>query len=223
MQAEFWLQRWREGRTGFHRDTVMPLLARHWSSLALPEQSRVFVPLAGKSQDLLWLAAQGHRVLGVELSPLAVGQFFDEQRVQPAIHESAAGRHFVAGPIELICGDVFDLDAATLSGCSGVYDRAALIALPVDMRRRYAAHRSGVLPARSRMLLITVDYAQAEMEGPPFSVGAEEVAALYADPWQITRLGRCDILADEPKFSESGVSALHSDVWRLQRSERPVA
>ena len=218
MQAEFWLQRWREGRTGFHRDEVLPLLVRHWSALALPEHSRVFVPLAGKSRDMLWLAAQGHRVLGVELSPLAVEQFFDEQRLQPVIHESKAGRHFVAGPIELVCGDVFDLDAAALSECAGVYDRAALIALPADLRRRYAAHLSHVLPAQARMLLITIDYAQAEMEGPPFSVAADEVSALYADCWQITWLERCDILADEARFSESGVSALHTDVWRLLRS-----
>ncbi len=220
MHAEFWLQRWREGLTGFHRDKVMPLLARHWSSLALPGHSRVFVPLAGKSQDMLWLAAQGHRVLGVELSPLAVEQFFDENDLQPTIHESAAGRHFVAGPIELVCGDVFNLDQAALSECAGVYDRAALIALPADMRRRYAAHLSRVLPAGSQILLITLDYAQTEMEGPPFSVDAEEVAALYADAWKITRIERRDILADEPKFAVSGVSSLHTEVWHLQRSGR---
>lgn len=218
MHVEFWLQRWREGRTGFHRDMVMPLLAKYWPSLDLPEHSRVFVPLAGKTKDMLWLAAQRHRVLGVELSPLAVEQFFDENQLQPTIHESAAGRHFVAGPIELVCGDLFDLDADALSECVGVYDRAALIALPADMRRRYAAHLSRILPAGSQMLLITLDYAQAEMEGPPFSVREEEVAALYADNWQTTRLDRRDILADDPKFAESGVSALHTDVWRLQRS-----
>ena len=217
MHAEFWLQRWREGRTGFHRDEVMPLLAKHWSSLALPEHSRVLVPLAGKSRDMLWLAAQGHRVLGVELSPLAVGQFFDENDLEPTIHESAAGPHFVAGPVELICGDLFDLDADAVSECAGVYDRAALIALPADMRRRYASHLSRILPAASQMLLITLDYPQAEMEGPPFSVDSEEVAALYADAWQTTRLERRDILADDPKFAEGGVSVLHTDVWRLHR------
>lgn len=217
MHAEFWLQRWREGRTGFHRDGVMPLLAKHWSALALPEQSLVFVPLAGKSQDMLWLAAQGHRVLGVELSPLAVEQFFAENQLQPEIRESAAGRHFMVGPIELICGDLFDLDADVLSECVGVYDRAALIALPADLRRRYAAHLSQTLPAAAQMLLITLDYPQTEMDGPPFSVGAEEVATLYADAWQTTRLERRDILADDPKFSEDGVSALHTEVWHLQR------
>ena len=218
MHAEFWLQRWRDGRTGFHRDKAMPLLAKHWPSLALPEHSRVFVPLAGKSQDMIWLASQGHRVLGVELSPLAVEQFFNENHLQPTKHESAMGRHFIAGSIELICGDLFDLDAAALAECAGVYDRAALIALPAEMRKRYATHLSRILPAGAQMLLITLDYAQAEMEGPPFSVSPEEVVALYADAWQTIRLERRDILADDPKFAENGVSALHSEVWRLQRS-----
>lgn len=223
MHAEFWLQRWREGRTGFHRDEVMPLLVKHWSSLSLPEHSRVFVPLAGKSHDMLWLASRGHRVLGVELSSLAVEQFFDDNRLQPAIHDSAAGRHFVAGAIELICGDLFDLGSDVLSECVGVYDRAALIALPEDLRQRYAAHLARNLPVETRMLLITLEYAQSEMEGPPFSVDAEEVAALYADAWQTTRLERDDILAEDPKFAESGVSSLHTEVWRLQRTVRAVA
>ena len=223
MKAQFWLQRWQDGQTGFHLDDVLPLLPKHWSSMALPVGSRVFVPLAGKSKDMLWLASQGYRVLGVELSPLAVRQFFEENKLEPVIHESAAGRHFVAGPIELICGDFFDLGEADLSGCAAMYDRAALIALPVEMRRRYATHLSRMLPAECRMLLITIDYAQSEMDGPPFSVNADEVQVLYADDWQITMLERRDILAAEPRFMERGLTAMHTTVFQLQRPALPVA
>ncbi|CAG0963598.1 partial Thiopurine S-methyltransferase, partial [Gammaproteobacteria bacterium] len=107
MEQAFWLQRWHEGRIGFHRTEVMPLLEKHWGALALAAGSRVFVPLAGKSLDLLWLAAQGHRVLGVELSPLAIEQFFSEHGLTPQVHTSRYGTHHVAGDIELICGDAF--------------------------------------------------------------------------------------------------------------------
>jgi thiopurine S-methyltransferase len=219
MQADFWLQRWREGRTGFHRDQPMPLLVQHWPSLALPPGSRVLVPLAGKTLDMAWLAAQGHRVLGVELSPLAVRQFFAEHDLQPQIHESAQGVHHVAGAIEVIQGDVFALDDATLASCAGVYDRAAVIALPPAMRERYARDVYGRLPPGCRGLMITLEYPQAEMDGPPFSVDAENVEALFGRQWQVEQLERRDILASQPDFSERGVTALHTSVYRLLPKE----
>lgn len=179
MQAEFWLQRWREGRTGFHHERPMPLLLEHWPSLALSKGSRVLVPLCGKTLDMPWLAAQGHRVLGVELSPLAVAQFFAEHGLVPERYASPMGVRHVAGDIEIIQGDVFGLDDATLAGCDAVYDRAAVIALPAPMRERYAHEVYARLPTGCRGLMITLEYPQAEMEGPPFSVDAAEVDVLF--------------------------------------------
>lgn len=217
MHADFWLERWREGRTGFHRDAPMPLLVQHWPTLALPAGSRVLVPLCGKTLDMPWLAAQGHRVLGVELSPLAVEQFFAEQGLTPTRHESALGVHHVAGAIEILQGDVFGLDAATLAGCDAVYDRAAIIALPAELRDRYAREVYGRLPAHCRGLMITLDYPQHEMAGPPFAVDAARLDTLFGAHWQLAELDRRDILAGEPKFQADGVSRLHTSVWQLRR------
>lgn len=217
MQAEFWLQRWREGQTGFHRDQPMPLLLKHWPPLELPIDCRVLVPLCGKTLDMPWLAAQGHRVLGVELSPLAIEQFFAEQRLRPERHESALGVHHVAGRIEIIQGDVFALDGATLETCSAVYDRAAVIALPAPMRERYAREVYGRLPEGCRGLMITLDYPQHDMDGPPFSVDAGNVETLFGGDWHMDLLERHDILASQPRFLEAGVSSLHTSVYRLQR------
>lgn len=217
MQADFWLQRWREGRTGFHRDAPMPLLVEHWPALALPRGSRVLVPLCGKTLDMPWLAAQGHRVLGVELSALAVQQFLDENGLRAETHESPLGTHHVVGRIEIIQGDVFALDDATLAGCDAVYDRAAIIALPADLRRRYARELYARLPAGCRGLMITLDYPQGDMEGPPFSVDADEVQALFGDAFDIQRLEHRNILASQPSFIEAGVASLHTDVFTLRR------
>ncbi len=115
MQPGFWHERWSSQRIGFHRDAPLPLLLSHWPALELPAGSRVFVPLSGKSLDMVWLAGQGHRVLGVELSQLAVDQFFAERGLEPARRASAAGIHHVAGPYELIVGDAFGLEAAVLA------------------------------------------------------------------------------------------------------------
>jgi len=217
MDADFWLQRWDQGQIGFHQDRVMPLLEKHWPALVLPAGSQVFVPLAGKSLDMLWLAAQGHRVLGAELSPVAVRQFFTEHDLQPRVYESRYGVHHVAGGIELICGDVFALDADALSDCAAVYDRAALIALPEQMRQRYASQVYGAMPAGAKGLLITLEYPQAQKAGPPFSLVPAEVDALFASQWQIEALERRDILPYEPRFVAEGVTALDTAVYRLQR------
>jgi len=218
MDADFWLQRWQEGQIGFHRNDVMPLLEKHWPSLQLPSGSRVLVPLCGKSLDMHWLAAQGHRVLGVELSPLAVTQFFEEAGLDPVRTTSPYGEHFSAGPVEIILGDAFGLDPALLADVAGVYDRAALIALPADLRLRYRDTVYASLPAGSQGLLITLEYPQAEKDGPPFSVEQPEVEALFAAPWRHTLLERRDILDQEPRFREEGLSALETAVYRLRRA-----
>jgi thiopurine S-methyltransferase len=215
MDADFWLQKWQEGQIGFHRHDVMPLLQKHWPSLGLPETSRVLVPLCGKSLDMHWLAAQGHRVLGVELSPLAVTQFFAEAGLDPVRTTSRYGEHFSAGPIEILLGDAFGLDQALLADVAGVYDRAALIALPPNLRLRYRDTVYASLPTGCQGLLITLEYPQAEKAGPPFSVEAPDVDALFATSWRHTLLERRDILDQEPRFREEGLSALETAVYRL--------
>ena len=217
MDPDFWNQRWQEGQIGFHQDAPTPLLLRHWPSLDLPVGSRVFVPLAGKSRDMAWLAAQGHRVLGVELSALAVEAFFAEHRLQPQRHDSRYGTHYAAGGVELICGDAFALDESALDDCSAVFDRAALIALPPELRQRYVGELYAKLPNGCRGLLITLEYPQQQKAGPPFAVEETEVHALYDRDWTLSVLERSDILTRQPGFVADGVTSLHNVGYRLQR------
>jgi thiopurine S-methyltransferase len=217
MEPEFWLERWRESRTGFHQDAPTPLLLKHWDAVGAAPGSRVFVPLAGKSRDMGWFASQGHRVLGAELSPLAVSQFFEHEGVEPAARTAADGVHHVAGPIEIVQGDVFALDAGVIASCMAVFDRAAIIALPPEMRERYVREVYGKLSPGCRGLLITLEYPQREKAGPPFSVPEGEVRTLFAADWSVALLERRDILAQQPRFQDEGVTALQTAVYRLQR------
>ena len=216
MKPDFWHQRWQDNQIGFHQSAPTPLLLEHWPSLGVPAGAKVFVPLAGKSLDMAWFAAKGYRVLGVELSTLAIEQFFAGNGLQPGIRDSEYGRHYVAGGIELVNGDAFGLDAAALRDCAAVFDRAALIALPPELRIRYANELYAKLPPGCRGLLITLEYPQAEREGPPFSVPEEEVRALYARDWDIELLERRPIPPDHPGFV-AGVSKLDTAAYALQR------
>lgn len=217
MHPDFWLQRWHDNQIGFHQDKPTPLLLKHWPAIGMPVGATVFVPLAGKSLDMVWFASQGYRVLAVELSPLAIKQFISEHGIVPEVRESRYGTHYVAGNVEIIQGDVFALDAAALQDCSVVFDRAALIALPAELRKRYAQEVYTLLPQNCRGLLITLEYPQHEKNGPPFSVAEAEVRALYEPQWHVEVLERRDILAQQPGFSGEGVTALDTVVYRLIR------
>jgi thiopurine S-methyltransferase len=223
MEAGYWLQRWREGRTGWHHTDVMPLLRQHWDTLGVAHGTRVLVPLCGKSLDMLWLAQQGLHVLGVEIAPLAIETFLAENPLHADKTDAADGTHYriIDGPadgaIEIINGDVFGVAPGQIEGCGAFYDRAASIAFPAPMRDRLAREVYAKLPAGARGLLITLDYPAGEKEGPPFSVDEAEVHRLFDPHWDIRQLERRDILASQPSFSENGVTALHTAVYALTR------
>ena len=216
MNPEFWHQRWAGHQIGFHQSTPTPLLLKHWPALGIAPGATVFVPLAGKSLDMAWLAAQGHPVLAVELSQVAVDEFFAEHGLVPEVEATRHGLHHRAGGIELICGDAFGLDAELLRDCAGVFDRAALIALPPALRARYAGELYAALPAGCRGLLVTLEYPQHERDGPPFSVPESEVHALYDGEWNIELRERRPIPPEHPGFV-SGVSRVDTAVYALDR------
>ncbi len=216
MDPQFWHERWARGEIGFHRGDVHPLLVRHGAPLA---GRRVLVPLCGKSLDLVHLAGLGCTVVGIELSAAAIGAFFAERGLEPAVTTQGPGRVWEAGPYTLLEGDYFALSAADLGApCTGLYDRAALIALPPERRPAYAAHTARLLARGAWGLLITLDYPQEAMAGPPFAVPEAEVRALYG-PWAgIAALEREDALAAEPRFAARGLTRLHQTAWALAGS-----
>ena len=217
MQADFWHQRWANNQIGFHQPEASLYLQRFWSALNVEPGARVLVPLCGKSLDMSWLAEQGYRVLGVELSEKAVQEFFRDQALTPSIRQHGGFTVYSAQAVELWCGDFFDLLAADVAECTALYDRAALIALPPSMRESYAAHLSKVLLQGCEGLLITLDYDQTRLEGPPFSVGDAEVQSLLSEAWTLEELQACDVLEQSPKFIKGGVERLQERVYQLAR------
>jgi len=215
MQPEFWHKRWQSNQIGFHLPQVNPYLQRFWPQLGVEEGARVLVPLCGKSLDLLWLAQQGHEVLGIELSERAVEDFFSEHHFDPNVTEQGPFKVYRAGSIELWCGDFFDLTAGDVADCAGLYDRAALIALPPKMREQYAAHLNRILPKDTSGLLITLDYDQTQKDGPPFAVLDDEVQRLFGAVWSLKILEDQDVLGESWKFVESGVTRLEERVYRV--------
>lgn len=192
MDREFWLERWREGRTAFHEGKTNTFLANLFPRLSLKPGDRVFVPLCGKTEDLDWIVAQGCRVVGAELSQTAVEAAFERMGFAPDIEPLGEMTRYRAGAVEIFVGDIFRLTAEALGAVDAVYDRAALVALPEAMRRDYARHLIATTAA-ARQLLIAFEYDQTRMDGPPFSVSETEIRALYTETYARERAIDVDI------------------------------
>jgi len=210
MEAEFWLERWQLNQIGFHRVSVHPLLTRHWQSLDIAPAAPVLVPLCGKSLDMLWLRGQGHPVTGVERVGDALAQFVCEN----GLGLTTTSDGYAGDGWNLFAGDWFTV--ALAEPLPVFYDRAALVAMPPDLRPAYAEKLVSLLAPGASGLLITMEYDQRQMNGPPFSVPAAEVREHYAQAAEVRELARVDILAEEPHFAERGLTALEEVAWLIR-------
>jgi thiopurine S-methyltransferase len=209
MEKSFWHQRWEEMAIPFHEKEANPALVQYFKALSLIKGSRVFVPLCGKSLDMRWLLSNGYRVAGAELSEKAVGQFFEELGVKPKISGEGELEHYSAPNIDIFAGDILDLSSPTLGPVDAIYDRAALVALPKEMRDRYTAHLIKITDAAPQ-LLIGYDYDQSLMEGPPFSISSEKIHQHYGDRYRLTLLSSTNVLG-----GLKGKCAAIENVWLL--------
>lgn len=217
MEQSFWHARWKANEIGFHQDEINTHLQRYWPQLNVPAGATVFVPLCGKSRDMLWLAGEGYKVIGVEISDLAVNAFFAENGLQPQRQVEAGYTRYAAGEIVILVGDFFTLQRQQLSDVAGVFDRASLIALPPAMRASYAQQMSHLIPTGVASLLVSLDYLQTEMDGPPFAISPAAVDQLFASDFQITSFAVTDILSENPRFQARGLTRLQEQVYRLVR------
>ena len=187
MEHQFWHQKWEKREIGFHESQAHPLLVKHFAKCQFPDQGRILVPLCGKSLDLHWLVAQGMSVIGAELVESAVQEFFAELGVTPEVHHAAHGPIYQWRNVQILVGDIFKLTADDVGHIDGIYDRAALVALPAKMRQNYAQQLTRI-SGKAPQLIISFDYDQASLDGPPFSVTGTEIESLFGQSYKITGL-----------------------------------
>lgn len=193
MEPEFWLQKWQQKDIAFHQRAANSLLVSCFTQLELPIGSRIFLPLCGKTPDIAWLLANGYRVVGAELSDIAINELFVELGLTPKIATAGTFKHYTADKIDIFVGDIFDLTQAWLGTIDAVYDRAALVALPEPMRSAYAMHLIE-LTERAPQLVICFEYQQALVAGPPFSIDKCELNRLYADRYTLSCVASIEVV-----------------------------
>lgn len=223
MDADFWHERWDSDRIGFHQERENKRLVEHWPTLDLAPSAPVFVPLCGKSLDMLWLAEQGHGVLGIELSEKAVADFFAENGLEACRCDDGPfdlwrglGK---ADGIDILVGDFFDLTPERLKSAeiAAVYDRAAMIAMNESLLTRYARQLGQVMPPGSDGLVIAIDYDQSRMSGPPFALPDAAVHELLGEDFDMDTLAHYSGAKRLGNLADRGLDSLDERVYRVRR------
>lgn len=205
---DFWHSRWQSGQIGWHEADGNTALRKFWPRLA--PGSRILVPLCGKSSDLAWLAGEGYEVTGVEVSEIAARSFFDEANLQfetDTVDEFIWYRSREAG-IAIACGNYFSFSDQPFDA---LYDRACLVAIPLNKRPEYIQHTKSLLKPGATQLLVTLEYEQEKAEGPPFSVMPDEVQAYWQNLQRVSEWN--DIENSPPKFRDAGIHEMTEVVW----------
>ncbi len=189
MEKEFWIKKWQENNIGFHEITVNPLLEKHFHKLSLNKGSRIFLPLCGKTRDIAWLLAKGHRIVGVELVETAIIQLFSELGIKPQTYKTGKLTLYTADDIDIFVGDIFELSNENLGPVDAVYDRAALVALSDNVRNKYCTHIQNITVSAPQ-LIICYEYDQSLTTKPPFSIPEQELSQYYSNSYDLNLLER---------------------------------
>lgn len=187
MNANFWHDKWKTNRIGWHLDEVNPIIVKHIGSLQLQKNARIFLPLCGKTKDIDWLLSQGFRIAGAELSLKAIQELFQELHVEPEVSTCREFTVYSAQNIDIFVGNIFDLDSELLGNVDAVYDRAAVVAMRKEMRPKYVKHIIDITKQKPQ-ILINLQYNQKLMDGPPFCVMDEEIKSLYEGNYKLKQL-----------------------------------
>ena len=212
-----WINRWENNKIGWHAEQVNRHLIKYLNKFDLLTGESIFVPLCGKTNDMLFLLEKDLKVIGVEMSNLAIEQFFSENQLDYVVSQIDKFVLYEGEGIKLYCGDFFDLKSKHLENVRAIYDRASLIALNEDLRQKYVKHLSDIIEFDARILLLTLNYPQHQRSGPPFAVSKEEVNQLYNGSFDIQELYCIEDIENEPMFQNLGVDFVEKAVYLLQK------
>ena len=210
---EFWHNRWYEQQIDWHKTVFNELLVKHWPAIDVAKNCQVMVPLCGKSLDMLWLAKQGHTIVGLEMVEQAVEAFFSENKLDYSSMESNTHIRHTSEPFTILQGNLFDLEDGMLQA-DAWYDRAAMIAIEISERSAYVTQIRNQTKHGATGLLITFAYPQEQMQGPPFTLHDEHVIELYSDGFEVECLERLNL--DDDK--ERGLSNVTCSVFKITRN-----
>ena len=211
MNKNFWLSKWEQNEIAFHQSKPNPVLTNNIEKLALKDDSRIFIPLCGKTLDIDWLLAKGYKVVGCELIEKAIQQLFEELDVTPQISDLGDIKHYSHNNLDVFVGDIFHLNKELLGNIDVIYDRAALVALPFEIRKNYTQHLNSITK-NAPQLLIVYEYEPQALNGPPFSINDNEIISHYKDSYKLNLIEKIEV-----RGGLKGKLPTTENIWLLNR------
>lgn len=218
MENNYWLDKWKKNDIAFHEQCVNADLITYINELNLKPGDYIFVPLCGKTKDILWLAEKGFHVIGVELSLIACNDFFTELNTKPHITKQSNFTKYQYNNIELLCGDLFNLTSFDLPNIHAVYDCKALIALPSDLRKNYVDHIVACVGTKIRILLFTRE-TNCQVKPPPFPVNQAEINLLYGSYFDVQLLKHTTMTDIPERLIKKGYLEMTESVYLISNSK----
>ena len=212
-----WLHFWENNETNWHSDTITQELAEYFELFELEPGDKVFVPLCGKSLDMIYIVNQGFSVVGVEVSEFGIRQFFKENDLKYTVTKVDDFYLYSSENLEIYCGDFFSLTSKHLNNVKAVLDRKSLIALEPDLRQKYVKHLNDIISLGVRILLVTLHYPQHQMSGPPFSVDKSEVESLFSMTFETRELKSFNDIENGSKLVRAGVDYINNAAYCLRK------
>jgi thiopurine S-methyltransferase len=216
MSNHLWQQMWKDNYIAFHQANITPLLQRHLLTLNLTKPSRILVPLCGKSVDMTWLMSQGHHVVGIELSPIAIKNYFSERGIKPKRDRIGKFIRWRHGDCELWCGDVFDLTTLDLQRDHLLYDNAALTSFPQALRQTYVDHFHRCLPLHCNILLATTESPEDDSPLSHLDID-QEIAQLYRTHYRVALLAGESRVQQDPSYPEAKHQVFCDKLYLISR------
>ena len=214
MDNKLWNEAWKTNQIGFHQTEVNANLIKYFHHFT-NKNDPFFIPLCGKSKDMDWINSQGHAIIGVEIIEKAITDFLKERNLSPEItYLEKNARCYQTKEFKLYHQDIFDFKSSPLLN---IYDRGSLIALPSEIRAKYAQKIIELTTSGSEILLITLSYDQNIASGPPFSVPPSLVEELYANHFTIKNLQNSTVDSLNSRFVAAGLTKMNHHVFFLKR------
>lgn len=170
----------------FHAAAYNSLLVKYHDRLT-PEQKtgRVFVPLCGKTLDMIFLSEQRYEVVGLEFSEIGIVDFFAENNLtydkeelvdSPFVKYTAKERN-----ITIYKGDLFDLSRDVCGDFDASWDRGSFVAVNVPTRKKYAQLMSSIIRPSGKILMEVWKYNPSKYAGPPHHTEEKDIVETFTD------------------------------------------
>lgn len=197
MNKVFWNNKWENNEIGFHQNNVTPLLKKylHYFLDKNSIKKSCLLPLCGKTFDLIYLSEFFKEVTGVELIKKAIEDFYIENNLEMRTRNSSIS----SKNIEIFNEDFFSFNKSENKKYSYIFDRASLIAISPVSREKYVQSIKRSMSTNCKIFLITIEYKQDQIEGPPFSLSDDDVKSLFKD-FKLEKLCRESVIGQNQKF-----------------------